>query len=407
MKLVVAIIVYNRIENIKTWLRCWQLSEHHGAELVIVHNYDHEHDRIKINTYCQKYSITYVGRKNVGFDIGAFQDVCRERLNGFPQWDEIIWIVDDTIPMDKNFVGKFLEKLTPETGVVCMEISPHVRTHIRTSGFLIRKEHAQKLVFPADPIITKMDCYNFEHYIDNIFYNQVIRMGLKVVMVDTKENSPLWDMGYLRGLPRGKEHAMAFPMPGKITFICLIYNSYPQIISSLICQSYKNWELVLIHDGPNSTGLKEMITDERIKYIETEERVGNWGHALRQWALNEVKENRMAADSDYIVITNADNYHVPEYCQYMLDGFINKPAAVAVYCSAMVHSYVHWNIIHCTPKLGFIDCAGVMVRKEVAADVGWRDIVDPSSDWTYFEDIIKKYGLPNFVPVKGCLLVHN
>jgi len=408
MKTIVAILVYDRLENIKTWIKCWKQCEHENAELVIVHNFHGESEKITFRNYCVKNNVRYIPRANVGFDIGAFQDVCRQRLEGFPkEWENLLWVTDDTIPMQKDFLARFLKKLTPDVGVVCTEISPYVRTHIRTTGFLLRKSTAVKLVFPVDPVKTKEQCYQFEHRSENIFYTQVIRMGLKVVMADIPQNSPLWDMGYKRGLKRGKEHGKIFPNQGKITFICLIYNSYPQIISSLICQLYKNWEMVLIHDGPNETGLKDFITDKRIKYIETKERGGKWGHPLRQWALKEVKEGRMAVDSDYIVITNGDNYHMPEYCSYMLEGFTNNPEAVAVYCSDMIHNYVHWNVIPCSPKLGYIDCAGVMVRKDVAGSIGWRDIESHSSDWTYFEDIIKKHGIGSFIKIPGCLLVHN
>lgn len=209
----------------------------------------------------------------------------------------------------------------------------------------------------------------------------------------------------------------------KITFICPIYNSYPQIISALICQTHQNWELILIHDGPNSTNLRKVIEDagdKRITYIETETRVNKWGHPWRRWALEEIKEGRLSPDCDYVVITNADNYHVPVYCEYLLNGFRKNPAAVAAYGSMMVHSYpswqaqmdgskiVHqWGIMQCWMQLGHIDCAGVMIKKGAACEAGWRDVDSHSSDWVYFEDVIKRHGKEKFVMVPGCLLVHN
>lgn len=196
----------------------------------------------------------------------------------------------------------------------------------------------------------------------------------------------------------------------KITFICPIFNSFPTIIGSLLCQTHKNWELLLIHDGICTTNLSKIITtinDDRITYIEMPTRVGNWGHSLRRWALNEIKENRLSLNCNYIVITNADNYHVPIYCEELLKGFKKNTSLVATYCSKMVHSYIRWDVIDCKLERGYVDCAGVMIKKEVACDVGWRDITSHSSDWTYFEDIIKKYGVHKFLDIKGCLLIHN
>jgi len=48
-----------------------------------------------------------------------------------------------------------------------------------------------------------------------------------------------------------------------------------------------------------------------------------------------------------------------------------------------------------------------MVKKDIACEIGWTDVDSHSSDFTYFDQIAKKYGPSNFIPVKGCLLVHN
>lgn len=396
MKIIVAIVVYNRFENIRRWIDCWNQCEQRG-ELIIIHNYDGSD---KIKEYCEG-KVKYIRRNNVGFDIGAFQDVCNERLEGFPNdWDTMLWCCDDTFPMTKDFIAPYLKP-----GLVCTDLSPHVKRHIRTTGFMIDKETSLKIKFDVDPIITKWDCYQFEHKSRNAFYEQMIRLNVPIQQAAPRETSPLWDSGYKRRLDRGKEHSDLFPSKTKVTFICPVYNSYPQIISSLILQTHSNWELILIHDGPNETGLKGLITDKRIKYIETQERGGNWGHHLRAYCLENL--DTLSSDSDYVVITNADNYHVPVYTEYMLRGFQNNPGAVAAYCSEMVHSYKGWQVIPCSLRLGYIDCAGVMIRKNIACEVGWKDIESHSSDWTYFNEIINKYGADKWVKVPGALLIHN
>lgn len=390
----VVIVVFNRHENIKRWLACWQQCEQKG-ELIVIHNYD---GRETIKELCEQAGVKYIRRENKGFDIGAFQDVCLERLSGFyNNWDQILWCTDDIFPMTKDFITPYLKD-----GIVCTDLSPYVKTHIRTTGFKIDKETSLKIKF--DEIRTKEDCYQFEHRGRNAFYEQMISLGVPVKQVAPRETSPLWDSGYKRRLERGKEHNTLFPPQTKVTFICPIYNSYPQIISSLILQTHTNWELILIHDGPNETRLKDLITDPRIKLIETNERGGNWGHHLRRYCLENL--DTLSPHSDYVVITNADNYHVPVYTEYLLRGLENNPNAVAAYCSDMVHSYKAWEVIPCSLKLGFIDCAGVMVRKRIACEVGWRDN-QHSSDWTYFNDIIQKHGADKWVKIPGCLLIHN
>lgn len=419
MKTIVAIVVFNRLQNVQLWIRCWKQCEQNGAELVIIHNYyGDQNELVKFKTLCENEGVKYVPRDAKGFDIGAFQDVCKERLPGFPNdWDNLLWITDDVIPMSRDFISPFTAKLSEATiGLACMEISPSVTMHVRTTGFAIKKETSVKLTFPADPVTTKEHCYAFEHRGDprGILYNQIILMGLRCEMVAPAGVSPLWDTGYWKRLDRQAEHDATFPSENKqgdkVLFICPIFDMYPQIISSLICQTHKNWELLLIHNGPcdnNLRGIVNSYEDKRVTFIEYPEQTGKWGHPLRRWALNEVKEGRLCRDADFLVVTNADNYHVPSYCDYLLKGFNRKHTTVATYCENMVHNYKAWQVIPCRLHLGYIDCAGVMVKKDIACEVGWRDVDGHSSDFTYFSDIAAKYGPSNFVPVKGCLLVHN
>lgn len=400
MKIIIVVIVYNRYSNIARWIDAWKQCNQHGAQLIIIHNYNGSD---KIEKICQRERITYIKRENKGFDIGALQDVCKERLEGFPNdWDKLLWCADDTFPMSKDFLTPFLEEYD---GVICTDLSLYVKTHIRTTGFMISKEISKKILFEKEPIITKEDCYQFEHRSLKSFYEQMIHFKILVKQVAPREISPLWDSGYKRRLDRGKELENIFPSCSLVTLICPMYNSYPQIISSLIMQTHKHWRLLLIHDGPNEMDYGELIKDHRIRYIETEKRIGNWGHGLRAWALSNMDE--LVPGTDFIVITNSDNYHSPVYIEYLLRGLENNPDKVAAYCSEMVHSYKAWQVIPCSLKLGFIDSAGVMVRKDMACEVGWKDITSHSSDFTYFSDIIKKYGADKWEKVPGCLFVHN
>lgn len=408
--LIVAVVVYDRFQNIKEWIRCWNMCETQGAELVIIHNNDDENERLAYQEYCQSAGIKCISRNNIGYDIGALQDVCRGRLAGFPEYEYLLWCTDDVLPMRKDFVNEYLQRVTrPDIGCVAMEVSRSVQMHIRTTAFCISKKVAERLEFIRDPLIGKEDCYQFEHRgKSNIFYEQVKRMGLAIVQVSPVIVSPFWDSGFKKTKSREKEHYQIFPRPTqstqKVAFICPIFNSYPEIISSLINQTHTNWHLYLIHDGPSTYDMQAIVEatrDERITYIETEKRVGNWGHMLRQEWLKKLK----TSDNDYIVITNADNFHAPTYCEYMLKGFAS--GHVAVYCSHMIHSYIGWNIINCRLQRGYVDCAGVMIRKDVACEVGWNNTDAHSADWLYFQDIINKYGANKFGMVKGCLLSHN
>lgn len=400
---IIAIIVYNRHENIYRWLHCWRQCNS-TAKLVIIHNVDGDEQIQGIPE-----DVLYIRRKNVGFDIGAFQDVCMNQLYPFPQlWEKLLWITDDTFPMQKDFDATFWAALETHD-CAAMEISPYVKKHIRTTGFAITKKISETLSFPAYPVETKQQCYEFEHSGKQAIYEQITAVGGKVIQVAPSGVSPLFDTGYHRRIKtREAEHYRVFGITGEkpfseslVTFICPAYNAHPYIIESLQAQTHKNWKLHIVHDGPNDTGLKDYIAslnESRVVYEETQTRSENWGHSIRSEWLKK-------AEGDYVVITNQDNYHVPVFIEYMLAGFI--PGTIATYCSDMVHSYKAWQIIPCSLRRGYLDCAGVMVKMSAVKEVGWNDTESHSADWFYFNDLIKKYSPQSFKKVTGCLLIHN
>lgn len=408
MKIVVAVVVYNRIDNIRKWVKIWQKCQTEDAQLVIIHT---GNDLFYLGGEDKCENGIIIRRPNQGFDIGCMQDVFENKLPGFPDYNLLLWCTDDTFPMDPIFIDRYRARMQPQVGIVAMKISTSVAPHVRTTGFMIRKEVASKVRFPENPMKSKQGCYLFEHKgKDKTLTEQVRKLGYDIVQVSSSQVSPMWDQGYWRRLDRENEFNEIWGFKkrqDKVTFICTIYNTYPQIISSLLLQTHENWELLLIHDGPNDTGIKKLIpNDKRITFIETKERKGDWGHSLRKWALEEIRQGRLS-DPDYIVIGNADNYHVPVYTEYLLKGFKKSHTAVATYSDKMVHSYKAWDIIQAKFERGFLDCASVMVRRDIACEVGWRDIETHSSDWTYFSDIASRYHSRNFIPVKGCLLIHN
>lgn len=401
------IVVYDRFANVEKWLRILRVAQR-PKNIIVIHNTDEDF----IYDFQNIENAKVIGRKNVGFDTGAFQDVCLNRLPGFPRdWKQLLWCTDDTFPMVENYLDYFA--LKSGEGVRAMEISHYVREHIRTTGFSIRREVAEKLRFPADPVVTKQHCYLFEHrWYRNTLLDQVRQLKYSATMVAPAASSPMFDTGYHRRLPRDKELALkwgfeAAPDPERqeagVTIICPIYNSFPAVIASLIMQTYKDWKLLLIHDGPEESGgvaaFINAVNDDRITYLETPQKVGNWGHAIRSEYINKVK-------TEYLIITNPDNYYVPVFLEYMLKPFTPGRNIVASYCSAMVHSYRNWETQQCRLARGHVDCGGVLLKTEAAQLVGWKSL-EHSADWIFFADIIARYGVQKWIAVKGTLFVHN
>ena len=190
----------------------------------------------------------------------------------------------------------------------------------------------------------------------------------------------------------------------KIVFISPIYNSFPLLALSLMEQTYKNWELLFVHDGPaddlDEIGKAIIASDDRISFIETAERANDWGHTPRQIAFEEIRERGIG---DFIVVTNSDNYHVPGYIEKMLEHFDDD--AHAVYCD-MIHEYYSWRNLETRLEYSFIDCGCVMVRSETALKAGWNDNTY-EGDWKYIADLIEVCGTQAIRKVRATLFIHS
>lgn len=185
----VVICVYDRVINLKRWLKLWAKCEQ-TAQLVVISGYQKGHT----------VNVPYFQRPNQGMDIGKFQDVVLGRVPDFPDWNTMLWVNDDCFPVQPDFLSVYNKALEDESvGVACMCISPYVREHIRTTGYAIRKEVAQNLYWPVDPIMTREDCLNYEHTDpDNHLLQQVRNLGYKAVQVAPDRTSPMIDLGYPR-----------------------------------------------------------------------------------------------------------------------------------------------------------------------------------------------------------------
>jgi hypothetical protein len=190
----------------------------------------------------------------------------------------------------------------------------------------------------------------------------------------------------------------------KVLFVAPVYNYDPILVPALRLQTHRDWELLLVHDGPNETGLEgkiRSIGDPRVRYYCTPDRINDWGHSLRALAMQEIREEPI--DGDHVVITNGDNYYAPGFCEQMLQQF--EPDIVAAYCS-MSHSHKKWMVIDAELRHQNVDCGCVMATREAALATGWTSR-DFSADWLYVRGMLDRYGPQAFRKVPNVLFVHN
>jgi len=210
-KILIVMCIYDRFENLRRFIHAWKTCDQLNSEVLIVNNSYEGIDSNFWSDYCKARGVKYIQRENIGFETGIIQDVVTNKIAGDIDWDILFFITDDTIMITKNFVSLYIEQLTPDVGVVCMEISGRVTPHIRTTGWCIRKENAVKLKFATSPITKKEECYHFEHTGgEDTLMAQILNIGKRVVQQSNIETSVLWDTHHTE-LNRWEEWHKNFP----------------------------------------------------------------------------------------------------------------------------------------------------------------------------------------------------
>ena len=190
----------------------------------------------------------------------------------------------------------------------------------------------------------------------------------------------------------------------KVIFVSPIYKSFPVLAVSLLEQTYDNWELLFVHDGPSDEigdiARSLIESDKRIRFIETEQRANDWGHTPRQRGFQEVESK---IEGDFLVVSNSDNYHVPGFVEKMLEAF--DDSTDAVYCN-MSHDYYSWRNFDTRLEYSFVDCGCVMARRDIALAAGWNDN-SYEGDWKYVSDLVDQRGIMRFKKLNATLFVHS
>lgn len=195
-------------------------------------------------------------------------------------------------------------------------------------------------------------------------------------------------------------------------------------LQSLYHQKYDNFEILLLHDGPR---VHPWETDEfpppptlRLKVHSTAQRANDYGHSLRDLGLG-------MARGQYVLITNADNYH---YTDMLLKVYqeitrpyppvlihdIDRTAADIIIFGILAKGYLslgtHENLIDFREfnlemaarqwlyLSGYpavvknIDCMQFVMRRDLwLREGGWYIKVSQAADGLLFQEMVKKYGV--------------
>lgn len=176
-----------------------------------------------------------------------------------------------------------------------------------------------------------------------------------------------------------------------------------QGVRSILDQTYDDYELLIIHDGPRSNPF-ELDIPENARLLETEKFYGiygldefyagfGWGHHSRDMGIK-------VAEGEYILHFNIDNILYPHALQTISDKIDKTKADVVIYaCTHEKFDIKYFSGI--PPVMGKVDLLQCVASKKAWESIGGWHRYDHSSDGFLFEEIIARYGYVHIPEVLG------
>jgi hypothetical protein len=184
----VCVVTHDRKELVALWLRAWNNADRCGAKICVLHACDSESpDEGQMDNILSYRPDFYIPFRNGPLrDMMALHLVVRDGC-GLPDWNGLFWFTDDMIPMRRDFLVPFVEKLEGEgeVGLVAQCYEPRHELyeekpgngclpHIRTVGYALSRSAADVLAFPS--VGGESDRpYLFEHGRVGLYENHILR----------------------------------------------------------------------------------------------------------------------------------------------------------------------------------------------------------------------------------------
>ncbi|BCA79137.1 glycosyltransferase [Desulfuromonas sp. AOP6] len=168
-------------------------------------------------------------------------------------------------------------------------------------------------------------------------------------------------------------------------------------INSILCQSFKDFEILCYHDGP----LLDASCQFPIKIMPTKQRYNNWGHSLRDLGIKQAR-------GEYIIHFNPDNVLYPNALKILsaVDSDIiifpvkmmglERNGELLYYSNP--RNYEKFEILRGKPLVfANIDCMQFVMRRSRWLEVGgWFDTRETSDGFMY-PLFAEKFGPPAYV----------
>ncbi len=203
---------------------------------------------------------------------------------------------------------------------------------------------------------------------------------------------------------RDIKFSVIIPTYNRVEFILLA-------IRSVLLQSYKNFELIVVNDGSTdeTESVVATIKDSRLRYIRIEN--GERGKARNTGV--------QLATGDYVTFLDSDDQLYDDYLQEAFIG-LKKHNYIPFYHQAyeirsyvkfsdrLVHNY-HNRDVRFLVKGNPLSCLGVFIRRAEAIQFPFNEDreLSGSEDWELWLRLSANFGLRRGKKICACLILHD
>lgn len=177
-------------------------------------------------------------------------------------------------------------------------------------------------------------------------------------------------------------------------------------IDSLRSQTFQDFELVILHDGPMKEGFNVDFYDMQVVKHSTHVRENKWGHNLRTMGME-------LSSGEYILHTNSDNLYYPNALEGLNIAIETSDKKIFVTrCRMKGLEYKDRKIFYSNPRnysksividghplsFGNVDLMQVAVHRDLWKKVGWWYDQSEQSDGRIYEQLGVDYSY-EYVPL--------
>lgn len=163
-------------------------------------------------------------------------------------------------------------------------------------------------------------------------------------------------------------------------------------LKSLEDQTFKDFHVIIAHDGPKSNTYQEegILSDETnfdFTVLNTPLEMGDYGNWSRDMAMRYAYENNLG---EYYIHHNIDNEFFPHALQTISDAIDNSEDKIFIFQE--YHHKDGGDILTGIPPVLFkIDCMQLVAHKDIWKEVNFWYDKHPLSDGYIYEELCKKY----------------